>query len=332
MLSRVARNIYWMARYIERAEDTARLINVNTHLLLDSPRSTSFGWDSLIVIMGNTELFYANYNDANERNVTKFLIGDEKNFSSILSSLAAARENMRTTRDVIPTEAWEHLNDLYLQVKNKVSSGITKRNRYDILKTVISGSQQFVGITAGSSSRDATYNLMRMGRFLERADMTSRILDVRSANLLINHDNISNLAPFAHIQWMSVLKSLTAYQSYRQHVRLRGVKGEDVLRYLLQDNQFPRAVTYCLSLVQQCLDSLPKNDMPLRSLARLERQVKEADVHELVNVGLHKFIDELQVGLALVNDHINTTYFSIDSAPAVKITQSQTQKQVQSTI
>lgn len=329
MLSRVARNIYWMARYIERAEDTARLINVNTHLLLDSPRSTSFGWDSLITIMGNAELFYANYNDANERNVTKFLIGDEKNFSSILCSLAAARENMRTTRDVIPAEAWEHLNDLYMHVKSKVSSGINKRNRYDILKLVIGGSQQFVGITAGTASRDEAYNLMRMGRFMERADMTSRILDVRSANLLITNDTVSNLTPFAHIQWMSVLKSLTAYQAYRQHVRLRGVKGEDVLRYLLQDSQFPRAVTYCLSLVQQCLDGLPKNDMPLRSLARITRQVQEADMAALAHTGLHKFIDELQVGLTSVHDHINTTYFSVDSTSPPKLAPAQTQKQTQ---
>lgn len=327
MLSRVARNIYWMARDIERAEDTARLINVNTHLLLDSPRSTSFGWDSLITIMGNAELFYANYNDANERNVTKFLIGDEKNFSSILSSLAAARENMRTTRDVIPAEAWEHLNDLYMHVKSKVASGINKRNRYDILKLVIGGSQQFVGITAGSASRDEAYNLMRMGRFMERADMTSRILDVRSANLLIMNDTVSNLTPFTHIQWMSVLKSLTAYQAYRQHVRLRGVKGEDVLRYLLQDGQFPRAVTYCLSLVQQCLDGLPKNDMPLRSLARITRQVQEADMAALAHTGLHKFIDELQVGLTSVHDHINTTYFSVDSTSPPKLAPMQTQKQ-----
>jgi uncharacterized alpha-E superfamily protein len=318
-----------MARYIERAEDTARLINVNTHLLLDSPRSTSFGWDSLITIMGNTELFYANYNDANERNVTKFLIGDEKNFSSILSSLAAARENMRTTRDVIPAEAWEHLNDLYIHVKNKVATGITKRNRYDILKTVIGGSQQFVGITAGTASRDSAYNLMRMGRFVERADMTSRILDVRSANLLIDTDSSSNLTPFAHVQWMSVLKSLTAYQAYRQHVRLRGVKGEDVLRYLLQDGQFPRAVTYCLSLVQQCLDGLPKNDMPLRVLARLERQVQEADVTALAHTGLHKFIDELQLGLTLVHDHINTTYFSVDASPTLKSIPVSSQRQTQ---
>lgn len=329
MLSRVAKNIYWMARYIERAEDTARLINVNTHLLLDSPRSTSFGWDSLITIMGSNELFYAHYQEANEANVTKFLIADEINSSSILGSLAAARENMRTTRDVVPTEAWEHLNDLYLQVKNSVAHGITKRNRYDILKMVITGSQQFVGITAGAASRDAAYNLMRMGRFIERADMTSRILDVRSANLLINNDNISNLTPFAHIQWMSVLKSLTAYQAYRQHVRLRGVKGEDVLRYLLQDNQFPRAVTYCFSIVQQCLDSLPKNDMPLRSLARIERQVQQADVSALANDGLHKFIDELQIGLASVNEHINATYFSFDSTPVSKFTQTQTQTQKQ---
>jgi len=316
MLSRVAGNIYWMTRYLERAENTARLVNVNSHLLLDLPKSMTFGWEPLLAIMGNHHLFYEHYKEPNERNVTKFMIGDENNQSSILSCLAQTRENMRTSRDIIPTEAWEQVNDLYLFVKNKMSAGITKRNRYDFLSKIILGCQQITGITAGTMSRDTGYNFLRMGCFLERADMTSRILDVRSANLLPKPGEDNNLVPnpalnpFDNIQWMSVLKSLTAYQMYRQHLRLR-VRGEDVLKFLLQDNEFPRAVSYCLNIVETCLSGLPRNDSSLRNIARLQRQIQSANLKELAHHGLHEFIDELQIGLAHVHDAIANAYFGM---------------------
>jgi uncharacterized alpha-E superfamily protein len=310
MLSRVAGNIYWMARYLERAENTARLVNVNSNLLLDLPKNITFGWQPLIAIMGSEQLF-ANCNQPpDEHNVTRFLLGEENNPSSILSCLAQTRENMRTSRDIIPSEAWEQLNDLYLEVKNKVlNHSITKSNRYEFLKRIILGCQKITGITSGTMSRDAAYNFLRLGRFLERADMTSRILDVRSANLLPKGEESNvTLSPFDNIQWMSVLKSLTAYQMYRQHVRLR-VRGEDVLKFLLQDSEFPRTVFHCLNVVELCLSGLPKNDQPKRGIARLQRQIQSANVQQLAHQGLHEFIDALQIGLANVHAAIATTYF-----------------------
>ena len=150
MLSRVAENIYWMARYIERAEDTARLINVNANLLLDLPRKTTFGWEPLIYITGCEEQFFENNKEPNERNVIRFLIGDKESPCSILSSLSYARENLRTTRDVVARDAWEQINDLYLYVKDHVDRGISRRGRYDFLKNVIGGSQKITGLLAGT--------------------------------------------------------------------------------------------------------------------------------------------------------------------------------------
>lgn len=314
MLSRVANNVYWMARYIERAENTARLINVNTHLLLDLPKNKTFGWQPLISIMGSDALFYKQYQEPNETNVIQFLLADTKNPSSILSSLGQARENLRTTRDIMAVETWEQLNDLYLFVKNKVNSTKIKQNRYDFLKRIILGSQQLNGVITGTMSRNAAYNFLRMGSYLERADMTTRILDVRSANLLLSTDEESNvnLTPFYNIQWMSVLKSLTAYQMYRQQMRLR-VKGADVLKFLLQDTSFPRSIFYCLRAVENRLACLPKqSDAASRSLARLQRQLQTADVYKLAHEGLRKFIDDLQIGLGNVHDNITATYFAMD--------------------
>lgn len=315
MLSRVAENIYWTARYLERAENIARLINVTSNLLLDlpNPKGVVFGWAPLIAINGCNEVFFERYSEPSERNVVKFLIA-EATTSSILNALECARNNMRTTRDIIPVDGWEQVNDLYLFVKRKIANGIHKRNRYDFLKQVILGCQQVTGIATGTMSRDAAYNFLRLGSYLERTDMTTRILDVRSASLLPKvEDESIKLSPFANIQWMSVLKTLTAYQMYRQQVRLR-VRGPDVLRFLLQDAKFPRAVLFCLNVVESCLSGLPKNDMPLRSLGRVQRQVQAAEVHKLAYRGLHEFTDELQIGMAAVHDQIAIAYFSVETS------------------
>lgn len=311
MLSRVARNVYWLGRYVERAENTGRLINVNSNLLLDLPTSLTLGWQPLIAIMGSEELFNTYDIEANERNITKFLMLDPRNSSSILSAVAQARENMRTTRDIVPADVWEQLNDLYLYVNEQAEQGVTKRGRYEFLKKVILGCQMVTGVTSGTMSRDSAYNFLRMGSFLERADMTSRILDVRTADLWQKHGHV-NLTPFENIQWMSVLKSLTAYQMYRQHVRLR-VRGEDVVKFLLQNKEFPRSIYYSLSVVERCLFNLPKNDAPLRNLARIQRKVQSANVQQILSDGkLHEFVDELQIALQTVHNHIATAYFGND--------------------
>ena len=310
MLSRVAKNVYWMARYLERAENTGRIVNVNGNLLLDLPKKTTFGWEPLIAITGLEELFYANYKIPSEQNVVKFLLSDSKNPSSILASLEQTRENLRTTRDIIPREAWEAVNDIHWFVKTETLKGISKRRRYDFLKYIIRGIQQITGLLSGSMNHDMAYKFLNLGRYLERADMTTRILDVRSANLLPKSDKSDKptLTPFENIQWMSVLKSLTAYQMYRQHTRMVRVKGASVLKFLLQNSEFPRTVYYCLERIEQGLKGLPKNDLPLRKLARIQRQIQTADVRALAYEGLHEFIDELQISMGEVHEHISMVY------------------------
>ena len=323
MLSRVAQNIYWMTRYVERAEDTARLINVNTNLLLDLPRTTTFGWLPLIFIIGAENQFFEKdpHRLADESNVVKFLINDRDHPGSIISSLAAARENLRTTRDTVPQEAWEQINSLYIYARDHLPN---RRGRYEFLRRVIHGAQQIGGLLAGVMSRTDAYDFVRLGHYLERADMTTRILDVRSANLLspagqsqsqTQTQTQTSVAPqeeqdpFDSIQWMSVLKSLSAYQMYRQQVRVR-VNGPDVLKFLLQDQSFPRAVAFCLRQLDICLRKLPRHDAALAALAAIRQKMNAATVPELTREGLHDFIDEVQVGLGELHDQIAAAYFT----------------------
>lgn len=306
MLSRVAENLYWFARYKERAENTARLINVNTNLVLDLPKAASLGWNPIIEILGSDEQYHASHDDSEERTVLRYLILDPKNPVSIHTSLAMARENCRTIRDFVPREAWELINDLYLFARQDAQKGISRRGRHQYLLGIIVRVQTLTGMLAGTMLHDQGYDFLKMGRNLERADMTTRIIDVRTANLLENSHE--DLTPYENIQWMSVLKSLTAYQMYRRTIQVR-VRRPDVLQFLLQERRFPRAFYHAICEVEGCLQDLPRNDEALATLKVLQKKVLAAKPARLKQERLHKFIDELQLGLAQVHSAIDKTYF-----------------------
>lgn len=307
MLSRVADNLYWFGRYLQRAENTARLVLVHDNLLLDLPRKVTLGWAPLTAIIGAEESFKALYDEATQANVVRFLTVDPRHPASILTSLSSAREILRTSRDTMPQEVWERLNDLHMDLKARGERGLVRPRRQDLLQGVVDGSLNIYGILTSSMSRDVGFQFLRMGTSLEQADMTTRILDVRSTSLIRNE---SDLGPYQNIQWMSVLRSLTAYQMYRRHVRHR-VTGGAVLRFLLQDRQFPRSVAFSLALIGSTLPHLPNHRSVERALERITALVHDANIEKLLETGLHEFIDEVQIGLGALHGAISAAYFKL---------------------
>lgn len=309
MLSRVAERIYWMGRYMERCENAARLINVNTKLLLDLPRGTSVGWGTLVEIMGLDEYFSRDTEAADERSVIRFMLGDTNNPSSLLSNIANARENARITREIMPSEVYELINDTYWYLKDHASSGVARRERHVLLESVIQRVQQFTGLLAGCMSQNDAYRFISLGRNLERADMTSRIVDVGASRILPKaYADDSASEPYSNILWMSVLRSLSGYQMYRQHV-LDRVNSDDVVMFLLQDPMFPRAVEHCLIQLNECFAHLPNSDEALHSVAALRRQLKTADFEALMEDGLHDYIDTVQSEIGQIHQSIAATWF-----------------------
>ena len=306
MLSRVAENIYWLARYVERAENTARLVRVNSHLVLDTPAGITPGWAPLVDITGLHDAFYSVEREPNERNIVRFLIGDAHNSGSILSSLAAARENCRTVRDVLPRSSWEKLNELYLFAKEHIQSGLTKGGRDDFLDGIISGSQQLTGLLGSVMYRDAAWQFSRVGRNLERADMTTRIIDVRSTDLFA--DDLLESRSLDTLQWISVLRSLSGYQVYRRHVAIR-VSRADVLRFLFHDSVFPRSVLHCINAVDESLGELENTGLAMRRIHSLQNQLRRTKVEELDQESLHAFIDKLQIGIMNLHTSLAECYF-----------------------
>ena len=306
MLSRVAENVYWLARYLERAENTARLVNVNTNLLLDLPLEYRPGWVPLIDITGSREAFDRSEKRPEERDIVHFLIADLDNPGSILASLRSARENARTLRDVLPNEVWEHLNELFMELKEDLPGALNKRTRFKFLQRIIRGMQTLTGELEGTMSRSDAFTLLMLGRNLERADMTSRIIDVRSAHRL--PADAPELATFDTIQWMNLLKSLSGYQMYRLSQRTR-VSRSAVLDFVLRDPHFPRACLFCLEEVGQFLRALPRCGAVLGALADVRTFLTEAALETLDQPGLHELIDTLQLHLIAVHEGIAQTYF-----------------------
>jgi uncharacterized alpha-E superfamily protein len=330
MLARTVESVYWLSRYLERAENTARIIGVNTNLLLDLPGGIAPGWLPLVDISGNRAEFDQQYagraTRGEERDVVTFLVADKDNPGSICSSLHSARENARTLREILPTEAWELLNEFIGECTRNVDGAINKRTRFEFLKRIVVSLQTIAGILDGTMNRNDAFTFSRLGRNLERADMTSRIVDVRSAQLL--PAETPELRPFEAVQWMSVLKSLSGYQMYRLRMRTR-VRRTDVLQFLLRDDQFPRSCQFCLTQVEHSLNRLPRSESVLEVLADAAHFIERASLATLDQPGLHELIDNLQLHISNVHDMIAGIYFPSRVA-ALRHMPSQAQAQGQS--
>ena len=307
MLSRVAERIYWMARYLERTEDAARLINSTSNLLLDLPRDVDVEWYELIKVIGGEDQFKELYDDKlDDRSVMKFLIVDSRNPSSLINCINAARENARVTRDITPYEMWEQINELYHFATEYAKGSIGRRKRNDFMSGLIRRCQTMTGITMGTLPHDEAYQFLRIGRNLERADMSSRVLDVAAAQLLTEEDGFN--PAFATIRWIGVLKSLNAFQAYRQQGMV-GVHGSSVLDYLLNNKEFPRSIRHSLKEIGGCLTILPKPKVPQQQLATLIASLDGVDTTMLRRSVLHRYVDDLQSGVGQLHSVISDTYF-----------------------
>lgn len=312
MLSSVAERVYWLGRYLERVENSARLVSVYSTMLLDLPSGSHIGWGLLIDIIGCHEEYDKAHSSVEEKQVVRFLMGDAKNPASVINCVSMMRENARTTREIIPAEAWELINNLYLNLRDDMAKTISRRSRQQTMETVIGDCQRITGVLAGCMNHDTAFAFIQLGRKIERADMTSRIVDVGSISMLPAFSRTTKqklfLEPHENIVWMNVLRCVSGYQAYRQRTHSQ-VMGEDVVKFLLQDDAFPRSLGYCLYDLVQHLQKLPNNAEVVRAVARVKKVTTEVNITNLLQHGLLDFIDELQISIADIHEEINNTWF-----------------------
>lgn len=349
LLSRVANSIYWMSRYMERAENIARFIDVNLQLTLEQSVAPDAPWEALVAVTGSAEEFARRYDRANRANVMRYLTLDRDYPSSIVRCVAAARDNARTVRDVIPNEMWQQINAMNIMVNQTADDAIREDRPVGFYRSVKEASLLFAAITDATMSRNPAFEFSKLGRLLERADQTSRVLDVKYFILLPDPSDVGS--PTDVVQWAAMLRSVGALQMYRQTHGV--ITPRNVAEFLMLDADFPRSVTHCLLQTQGCLASIigPGNSgsfgvgmggsaggggggggdrtAPLkRRLGRLCSQLQFAEIDEIIEHGMHEYIDHLQTQLNDVDAAINTAFFEFTppaEATATATGQSQTQ-------
>jgi uncharacterized alpha-E superfamily protein len=330
MLSRVADSMFWMSRYIERAENIARFIDVNAVLTMELGDAIHQQWGPLVAVTGDEAMFKERYADANRVNVMHFLTFDEENPNSIVSCLSSARENARIVREYISTAMWGQLNEFYLMVHDYARRAISLDAEAEFYEEVRKGSQLFVGVTDGTLSHGEGWHFARMGRLLERADKTSRILDVRYFLLLPKLSDVGT--PLDIVQWSALLRSASALNMYRAtYGRLQPNK---IAEFLLLDPDFPRAVRHCCDGAEgslRCITGTPMRtfrNSAEKKLGRLRSELDYTSIDDVLHEGFHEFIDRLQIRLNEVGEAIHESLLApLTSAPSQSQTQSQTYRE-----
>jgi uncharacterized alpha-E superfamily protein len=311
MLSRVADSLYWLSRYVERAENVARFVEVNLNLMLDSPDGYQ-QWQPLVNTTGDHEDFTRRYGVPSQENVIQFLTFDPENPNSIMCCIRSARENARSIREIISSEMWEQLNKFYLMLRDARESGHWKENLHEFFTAVKNESYLFNGILESTLTHGEAWHFCRVGRKLERADKTSRILDVKYFILLRSVADVGT--PFDDVQWAAVLRSASAFEMYRKrHGRL---SPNGIVEFLLLNQEFPRAIRYCLEAARESLHAISGTPMgtfrttPEKLLGQLCSDLAYAQVTDILESGLHEYLDDLQSKINAVDMGIFETFFA----------------------
>ncbi len=316
MLSRVADSIYWMFRYLERVENTVRLMDVNWHLMLDMPQVKTNEWETLLHVSGDFALFEEHYSEITPENVMRFMTFDRLNPNSMISCLTAARENARGARDVVTPDLWELINGIYLMVREYdcEDRGFYK-NPYDLYHEVQSAVLHTFGQAHATMFRGQSWQFLRIGTLLERADKTTRILDVRYFLLLPSLREVGTA--LEDLQWAALLRSVSNIEPFIKHYGPVHAKG--IIEYLLLDSRNPRSVRGCLQQADEALRGIHgtspgyfSNDAE-RLSGQLCADLSYLTVDEVVRRGLHEYLDELQYRMNQVHQAIEAHYFSPDS-------------------
>lgn len=311
LLARTADRLYWGARYVERAEDTARIVRAYHDLVVDAPGDVLLSWEPLCALAGSTpdpDLVGPD-DPTGEETVLHFIIADRSNPGSVASSVAMARENLRTTREVMPREAWQAVNSLSQYVDAASAGAVHRQLRDRFLARVVDDSRRLDGVVESTMTRTSPYELFRVGRLVERSDMTTRVLGIRAAELL--QAKISHVEEFSdEVQWMGVLRSLSALQMYQRATR-GPIEGTAVVRFLLFYSAFPRSVQGCFDGLRDVLVGLPSPEPVVAALDEAEGVLAGSRPIVSDGVALDAAMDRVQLAIAAIDRAVRARYVSV---------------------
>jgi uncharacterized alpha-E superfamily protein len=307
LVARFASNTYWLGRYLERAEAIARILDINETYARDKPDGPD--WERILVLFADRERFLEKHEEITPQGVIAFYLNDRHNPSSIAYALASARQNARSVRHLISTEMWKQLNVFFNQFTTKTKRAVALSNLSGLCAEIKEGCQTFEGVAEGTFLRGEAWCFYHLGKYLERADQTTRILD-------IGYGQVSQAESdaFRSVQANVLLRSVSGYHAYRSRFPTV-LRSRDIANFLLYDPQFPRAVTLCANMMNARLQDLDKVCGNRRTT---EAEKSRKGLEFLLRTGLggryspkqlYQFIDEVQIALGEVSDGIRKTYF-----------------------
>ena len=319
LLSRVADSVYWLGRYIERAENVARFLDVNHNLMIDLPRGYGDQWQPIVDTTGDRAAFAEHFAVATRENVVRFLAFDTRNPNSISSCVLAARENARSVRETISSEMWHQINSLYLLIAAESRKPVPEELP-EFCHNVRMACHLFQGITHNTMTHNEAWNFLRVGTLLERADKTTRMLDVKYFILLPSVSDVGT--PYDDIQWSAVLKSVSGFEMYRK--RHGRISPERIVEFLLLDGEFPRAVSYCIHLADGALHAITGvrpggfSCPSEQRMGLLRSELEYAQVETILQAGLHEFFDALQTKMNTIDECILGDFFAGATQPKLQ--------------
>jgi uncharacterized alpha-E superfamily protein len=329
MLSRVADSLYWLGRYIERAENNSRILDVNLQLTLDmdhADRDETRDWLPILATLEDQQLFNKHNAAVTADAVCEFVTFAKENPNSISSAVARVRENARTVREYISSEMWERINGLYLWINSAGARQMFAGSAIDFYRHVVDFSHQIHGTTDATFNHGEGWGFLELGKYLERADCASRILDLKYHVLLPMGEKVGGNVDT--LQWIAVLKSCSAFEAYRK-IHTGQVTPWSVAEFIILHSRFPRSIRFCVDKVVDSLHMLSGSD-PLaycneaeRLAGRLKSDLSYATIQDIIEFGLHQYLERIQVRLYDIGNATYETYCDWMEEPAQAQAQSQ---------
>jgi uncharacterized alpha-E superfamily protein len=315
MLSRVADSLYWMARYMERVENNARILDVNLQVTLDSedsgPESEREAWQAILATLEDQKQFTALHATIDADSVCTFVTFAQENPNSIWSSVAAARENARTVREYISSEMWERINALYLWLKDEKTRDLAGSNGIDFYRQVVDRCHQFHGTTDQTLTHGEGWDILQVGKYIERADNASRLLDLKYHILLPRGEQVGGTVDT--VQWQAVLRSCSAFEAYRKIYRGQ-VTPWSVAEFIILHDEFPRSIRFSVDAMDRALHRISgcnrvhfANEAE-RLSGRLCSELNYTTIVEIFEVGLHEYLDGIQKRLIEIGEATHRQY------------------------
>jgi len=326
MLSRVADSLFWLSRYIERAENLARLVEVNLQLLLDfsqlDDEKVKDHWQPILRALCDEEAFTKHYEKADSQSVTDFVTFSRLNPNSMLSCIFAARENARMIRDQISAEMWESINELYLFLQATSAKKVWRTGVHDFFREVRKSIHAFQGLAMATYPREEAYDFLQIGGYLERADKTTRIIDLKYHILLPRSTDVGGALDSA--QWMAVLRSCSALQAYHS-LYLESPTPRKVVEFLILSETFPRSLRFCLKELDYYLHRIsacPRDEYANnaeRICGKMLSHLGKCTTDDIFKAGLHEYLDSAQGSLNEIGAALYHTYMYVPTPLQVAV-------------